>query len=262
MSFEYAERASRLPGAVVWTRGAAGRPVGGSASAQASGQPSVRLSAQASVPPSLQAPAPPSVLPDGCMDLLWTRGRLLVAGPDTRAHRPGAGGEGPWAGVRFYPGTAPALLGVPAHELRDQRVGLADLWPGARVRRLTERVDAAPDPAAALEDLAVLLAVEAEPADPLLGAVVASLEAGRSVTATAESVGLGARQLHRRSLGAFGYGPKTLARILRLQRALALARSGVAFAQTAAVTGYTDQAHLARDVRELTGESLSALVRR
>ncbi|MEV5008726.1 MULTISPECIES: helix-turn-helix domain-containing protein [unclassified Streptomyces] len=235
MSAEYGERASRLPGAVVWTRGAARRPGVGEAAA---------------------------VLPDGCMDLLWTEGRLLVAGPDTRAYHPGPGEQGPWAGVRFFPGTAPALLGVPAHELRDRRVDLVDLWPGAQTRRLTERVDEAPDPAAALEDLALRLAADADPFDPLLGAVVASLTAGRSVTATAESVGLGARRLHRRSLTAFGYGPKTLARVLRLQRALALARAGIPFAETAALTGFADQAHLSREVRELAGAPLTELVGR
>lgn len=203
-----------------------------------------------------------SVLPDGCMDLLWTEGRLLVAGPDTRAHRLGPADRGPWAGVRFFPGTAPALLGVPAHELRDRRVDLADLRPGAEVRRLTESVDTAPDPAAALEDLALRLAADAEPPEPSLRAVVASLAAGRSVAATARAVGLGTRQLHRRSLTAFGYGPKTLARVLRLQRALSTARAGIPFAETAALTGYADQAHLARDVRELTDRSLTDLLGR
>lgn len=230
----YAERASRLADAVVWTRGIAVPGVGEAG----------------------------SVLPDGCMDLLWTEGRLLVAGPDTRAYRPGPGEQGSWAGVRFPPGTAPALLGVPAHELRDRRVDLSDLWPGAGTSRLVERVDAAPDPATALEDLALRLAAAADPVDPLLRAVAASLAAGRSVTATAESVGLGARQLHRRSLAAFGYGPKTLGRILRLRRALVLARSGVPFARTAALAGFADQAHLARDVRQMTGESLTGLVER
>jgi AraC-like DNA-binding protein len=205
-----------------------------------------------------------SVLPDGCMDLLWTEGRLLVAGPDTHAYRPGPELRGPWAGVRFHPGTAPALLGVPAHELRDLRVDLADLplLPAAEVRRLTERVDASPDPAAALEDLALRLVTEAPSPDPLLHAVVASLAAGRSVTTTADAVGLGPRQLHRRSLDAFGYGPKTLARILRLQRALTLARSGTPLADTATRAGYADQAHFAREVREFTGSSLTTLLAR
>ncbi len=226
----YAERASRLTRAVVWTNTPSGPGAG-------------------------------RVLPDGCMDLLWHEGRLVVAGPDTRAYvtegRPSA-----WAGVRFYPGTAPALLGVPAHEMRDRRVELADLWPAAEVRRVTARVNAADDPASGLEQVAWERAAGTDPPDPLLRQVVAALDAGRPVAVTADGLGVGARQLHRRCLTAFGYGPKTLARVLRLQRALALARSGVPFAETAARSGFADQAHLARDVRELAGLPLTELLGR
>ncbi|WP_055494766.1 helix-turn-helix transcriptional regulator [Streptomyces sp. TP-A0356] len=223
----YAERASRLAGAVVWTNtpSTAGWPV----------------------------------LPDGCMDLLWTEGRLLVAGPDTHAHH-ASGPPRRWAGIRFQPGTAPAFLGVPAYELRNRRVELADLWPAGEVRRLTGRVDAAADPATALEEIALARAARAPAPDPLFAALVAALDAGRTVAATADELGLGARRLHRRSLTAFGYGPKTLARVLRLQRALAMARSGVPFAQTAARAGFADQSHLARDVRELAGMPLGELL--
>jgi AraC-like DNA-binding protein len=229
----YRERAApRVAGAVLWTR---------------------------TVTPGGDGRGPaPDVLPDGCMDLLWTEGRLFVAGPDTHAYRPGVSGATRFAGIRFFPGTAPAVLGVPAQELRDRRVDLADLWPSDQVRRLTERVDAAPDPAAALE--AVALGRGAGPPDAVLAHIVASLGAGRTVAETADSAGLGARSLHRRSLAAFGYGPKTLARVLRLQRALALARGGVPLAETAARAGYADQAHLARDVRELAGVPLTRLV--
>ncbi|MDQ1015353.1 DUF6597 domain-containing transcriptional factor [Streptomyces afghaniensis] len=224
----YVERASRLAGAVVWRNA-----------------------------PERDGAA--RVLPDGCMDLLWHEGRLLVAGPDTHAYVTD-GETGTWAGVRFYPGTAPALLGVPAHELRDRRVELADLWPAPEVRRLAARVNAAPDPVSALEDVALRQAAGADPPDPLLRQVVTALGAGRPVAAIADELGLGPRQLHRRSLTAFGYGPKTLARILRLRRALALARRGVPFADTAARAGYADQAHLARDVRELAGLPLGELL--
>ncbi|MEU4794909.1 DUF6597 domain-containing transcriptional factor [Streptomyces sp. NPDC023327] len=199
---EYRERPSRLPGAAMWTRTPA---------------------------PGPGATRP--VLPDGCMDLMWTEGRLFVAGPDTRAHLPGAAGTaGRHVGIRFHPGTAPALLGVPAHELRDRRVDLADLWTATRVRRLTARVDSARDPVAALEDLALDRAADTGPPDPF------------------------------RALPAFGYGPKTLARVLRLQRALALVRAGLPYAATATAAGFADQAHLARDVKELTGRSLTALL--
>ncbi|MFF3492580.1 helix-turn-helix domain-containing protein [Streptomyces sp. NPDC002795] len=231
MTGGYEERAARVPGATVWTRTVAR---GGGAAAP--------------------------VLPDGCMDLIWSEGRLFVAGPDTRAHPTGSGEGRRFAGIRFAPGTAPGYLGVPAHELRDTRAELADLWNGGEVRRLTERLDASADPATDLEALAARLAHVAGPPDPLLTHVARALDAGRSVTAVADETGLGARTLHRRSLAAFGYGPKTLARVLRLQRALALARADVPFAEAAARAGYTDQAHLARDVRDLTGTTLGELV--
>ena len=57
----------------------------------------------------------------------------------------------------------------------------------------------------------------------------------------------------------FGYGPKLLARILRLGDALALARRGVPLAAVAAQCGYADQAHLANDVRSLAGTTLGQL---
>ncbi|MGW1540773.1 helix-turn-helix domain-containing protein [Streptomyces sp. NPDC002309] len=226
----YVERVSRLDGAVVWT----------STPSAASGAG--------------------RVLPDGCMDLLWNDGRLLIAGPDTRAHRTDGDGGGVWAGVRFFPGTAPAFLGLPAHEVRDRRVALADLWPDARVRRLTARVEAAADPANGLEEAALALAADADPPDPSLRRIVAALQAGRPVAVTADELGIGARQLHRRALTAFGYGPKTLARVLRLQRALTLARGGLPLAETAVLAGYADQPHLAREVRDLTGATPGELL--
>lgn len=225
----YEERASRLAGAVVWTR-------------------TVDLRAGARYP----------VLPDGCMDLLWADGRLLVAGPDTHAHTAEGDLTLVYAGVRFAPGTAPALLGVPAHELRDQRVELADVWGAAEARRLTERIDEAADPVAELEAVTLRRAAAAGPPDPLLSEVVRRLGAGGTVAGAADAIGLGARQLHRRSLDAFGYGPKTLARVLRLQRALTLVREGVPYAGAALAAGCADQAHLAREMRDLAGITLGA----
>uniref|UniRef100_UPI001C84EF4B helix-turn-helix domain-containing protein n=1 Tax=Streptomyces beigongshangae TaxID=2841597 RepID=UPI001C84EF4B len=113
-----------------------------------------------------------------------------------------------------------------------------------------------------LEAVALRRAAGATPPDRRLAAVVTALAAGRTVASTADAVGWSERQLHRRALAAFGYGPKTLARVLRLQRALSLARAGTPAAKTAAATGYADQAHLTREVRALTGSPLGALLRR
>ncbi|MCC5033752.1 helix-turn-helix domain-containing protein [Streptomyces sp. WAC 00631] len=193
------------------------------------------------------------VLPDGCTDLIWDGAELFVAGPDTRAHQPAAPPGTRYTALRFPPGTGPAVFGVPAHELRDRRLPLAALRPEAEVRRLAERVAGAADPAEVLERAAAEALRAAGPADPRRTAVVAGLRAGLPVAEVAERAGLGVRGLHRLSLAAFGYGPKTLARILRMNRALDLARAGRPLAETAVLAGYCDQAHLTREVRALAG---------
>jgi transcriptional regulator GlxA family with amidase domain len=77
-------------------------------------------------------------------------------------------------------------------------------------------------------------------------------------------VALSERQLRRRFHDAVGYGPKTLGRVMRLQRFLRLARAqpDAGLAALAADAGYADQAHLSGDARALTGRTPSALLAR
>src|SRR5690349_3418324 len=140
----YRERPPRPDGAVVWTRTVS------------------------------EAGAELRVLPDGCMDVIWAGGELLVAGPDTEAHLVTSPGGTEFAAVRFAPGTAPPLLRVPAEELRNQHVPLDALWPAADVRRLNERVASAPDRA---ETLAGALGVA--PPEPWVRWLVNRLRAGQ-----------------------------------------------------------------------------------
>lgn len=215
------------------------------------------------------AGGPERILPDGCTDLIWCdtggsggsggSGEVIVAGPDTVAQLAGAPAGARYTGLRFAPGTGPAVFGVPAYELRDRRVPLDAVWPGAEVRRLTELLAGSHAPGRVLEAVAVARLRDAPPVDPVVPVVVAGLTGGSAVAAVAERVGLSARQLHRRALAAFGYGPKTLARVLRMNRALDAARAGRPFADTAVACGYADQAHLAREVRALTGVPLGEL---
>jgi AraC-like DNA-binding protein len=209
------------------------------------------------------------IVPDGFMDLVASGPELLLAGPDTRPwpvrRRPGSVA----VGVRFHPGAAPSLLGPPASELRDSRVGPEDLW-GRDGRELAERVGEAATPAARLEAMVAGLSAragDAAPPDPLVAAAVAWLErdpaaAGR-VGALGPAVGLGERQLRRRFLDGVGYGPKTLARVLRFQRLLALLtddRLGrPTLAEAAARAGYADQAHMTAECTRLAGRSPAAV---
>jgi AraC-like DNA-binding protein len=193
------------------------------------------------------------ILPDGCLDLIWHDGSVFIAGPDTTAQLGTAAPGSRFFGLRFAAGTGPGVLGVPADELTDRRVPLDEVLPAAEVRRLAE----AGDPLAAMEAFARRRWQEP---DRVMVAVAAGAGAGRPVGAIADRCGLSPRQLQRRCLGSFGYGPKTLARVLRLQAAVALARAGRPFAEVGATAGYADQAHLSREVKALAGVPLSELV--
>ncbi len=158
------------------------------------------------------------VLPDGCMDIIWSSdGQLLVAGPDTTAFMTGGTPGTTITAIRFPPGLAPAVLRVPAHELRDRHEALDAVVPGREARRLADRLAAAEDPAGVLE----ALAIEVE-RDPQIDLVTVHACRGASVSEIARAVDMSPRHLHRRCLDAFGYGAKTLARILRMRQALDL----------------------------------------
>jgi AraC-like DNA-binding protein len=199
---------------------------------------------------------PKRILPDGCLDIIWQNGTVFVAGPDTTAQLPASPPPGTrFFALRFGSGTGPGVLGLPASELVDRQVPLDALWAAALVRPLAE----AADPLAAIE--AVVARRWQEP-DRSMVALAEAARRGVPVAVIADRCGLSARQLQRRSNMAFGYGPKTLHRIFRLQRAVALARAGRPFAEVSADAGYADQAHLAREVRAMAGVPLGQLLSR
>ena len=79
------------------------------------------------------------VLPDGCVDLLWREGELVLAGLD-RTARPSPVSPGERIlGLRLRPGVAGAVLGMPASEVLDVHLRLEELL-GPSARELAERL--------------------------------------------------------------------------------------------------------------------------
>jgi AraC-like DNA-binding protein len=204
------------------------------------------------------------VLPDGCADVVWIEGLgLELAGPATAPVLveipPGATA----LGVRFGPGATGPALGFAAHELRDQNVALDALW-GAAADELVERLAGAPAserPALLAEAVAARLR-DARPPDALVARAAGLLSRGLPVAQTSREVALGARHLRRRFHDVVGYGPKTLQRIMRLRRFLALAEDTPVpdLARAAAEAGYADQSHLTNECGELAGLTPAALL--
>ena len=209
-------------------------------------------------------------LPDECLDLVWVDdGSMWVSGPETRSWARGYVRTSNAVGVRFRPAVGPPLLGVSASELRDTRVRLEELWSSRAARELSERVAQQPDDRArarVLEAAARALAAQARPVDDLAREVAVGIGRARpsSVGDLARAIGVSQRQIHRRCTAAFGYGPATLTRILRLQRGLQLARSPwrpARLVDLATAAGYSDQQHLAHDVQSIMGTTPTRLLR-
>ena len=212
------------------------------------------------------------VVPDACVDLIWSGERLTIAGPDTRARLVALAPGTRIVGVRLRPGVAGAVLGLPASELQDETPDAADvlgrdyadallgaLLSVAGARHDASRAGARQEaPRAGNDPHAILLAAIERRAgsrpDPLVRAAVAALDRPHArVAAVAAELGVSARQLQRRVTDAVGYGPKTLARVLRFRRLQALPAAPLV--ELALEAGYADQAHMTFEVTHLAGIS-------
>jgi AraC-like DNA-binding protein len=216
------------------------------------------------------------VVPDGCPELilhvgdafarqdprgLWVRQPpAFLAGTLTRpwSLRPGARPR--TVGIRFCPGAAGHLLGVPMDESTDREMPLVDL-AGASGQELEEAVEEAPGIDAALaaaerwtRDRLRGRAAERREARVALDVVLASR--GRTpIREVARSLGWSRRRLERAFLRDVGIPPKRFARIVRLNAVLARLEAderGPAV-EMALEAGYFDQAHLLRDFRSIAG---------
>ncbi|WP_433169996.1 helix-turn-helix domain-containing protein [Actinoallomurus sp. CA-150999] len=162
--------------------------------------------------------------------------------------------------VELTPPGAYALFGMPMRELSNTTVDLADLL-GRRCEQLTERLWQAPDWATRFALLDHLLPAwfraGPEPAPAVLRAwrLLRRTAGAIGIGTVAEEIGVTRRYLEMRFGEQIGLPPKTMARILRFQRAARLlTRSpGATLPQVAAVCGYADQAHFNRDFRRLAG---------
>jgi AraC-like DNA-binding protein len=203
------------------------------------------------------------VLPDGCADVIFAIGRRVdgfVVGPMTRALVVPASGQTRMLGVRFRPGAAGAFLPVPLRTLVDARVALDSIWTGSA--ETTERVAEASEAGRAVEAFERALRARLQRAavipSPRTRGLIERLAAepdAVSVADLASRAGITRQHLRRLFEQHVGYGPKKLARILRLRRALRLleSRRGAALAAVALDAGYYDQAHMNADFRDLAG---------
>lgn len=204
--------------------------------------------------------------------------RAFVAGLHTGAAHVTNSGEQRGVQLSLRPEGVRALFGMPAASLAGQVVELEDLLTPRQLARLLDRVGTASGPramaAAADQELTALAATRTRPRpDPAAAATLALLRrtnGAMPITDLAEQVGWSRRTLQRRVLAEVGIAPKMLARLMRLQATLARISPpaavapapdrGAALARLAVRLGFSDHAHLTREVRALTGATPTRLL--
>ena len=199
------------------------------------------------------------VLPDGCADIVYTRGagwsgpRLVGTMTRTQSFSIAAGHF--HCGVRFRPGMSASFFRAPASETVDQSLALDD-FEGRRVRGLHDRLGDARDPE---QCVAIMEAQLVDPAEPGIAQQIAAHIVHKCgqvrVDNLAFEAGMSARQLRRVFLEQVGLSPKHFCRVIRFRHSLAqLAQRGRGdWTQLALDCGYYDQAHFINEFRELSG---------
>ncbi|MEV4124996.1 helix-turn-helix domain-containing protein [Nocardia sp. NPDC049707] len=167
--------------------------------------------------------------------------------------------------VRLLPIQAYSLLGIPPTDLGRGVVALEDLW-GWRARRLREQLAAARTWDERFALTKSLLAQRNRPMrtpDPEVLAGWNRILTSRGqvkIGELAESFGWSRKQLWARFESQIGLTPKRAAMLVRFRHAVDGLLAGRPAADVAAACGYTDQAHLCRDVSIFANRTPGALM--
>jgi AraC-like DNA-binding protein len=191
----------------------------------------------------------------------------FVAGLSVASTYVGAAGPATCMQVNLTPLGAHMFFGLPMHELANEVVPLEAALP----RGVGPLAEALEDKAGWNERFALLDAIllarlaEARAPSPDVAWAWSILERthGRApIGWICDRLGRSRRHLAARFREQVGLPPKTVARIMRFDRAVSLlGRSDERLADIAFECGYFDQAHLNREFREFAGVSPGAFVR-
>ena len=206
------------------------------------------------------------VHPDGCVDVIIRaprrrtnsdlRSGIDVVGIMTRSQFVTVDADDVFAGIRFRPGIASRVLGCAVSTLSDQSTSLATLAPHVPTRLMTAVADA---PVGELLHAVITTLIphghEApDAAQCAINALVAS-HGQRSLADCYDIAHMSERSFRRHCVDRVGLPPKQLAGLLRfrqLQKTLHIVGSR-SMATLALECGYSDQSHMIREVRRITG---------
>jgi AraC-like DNA-binding protein len=160
--------------------------------------------------------------------------------------------------VKLRPWAAANLFRLGMHELAGCHTDLRNILSAALVTHIEEQLAEAHDAEqrVALVRTWLQRLLQERDNDALVALAFHHIGSVGGAVRTAElarQLGMSERQLERRFLAWVGMSPKAVARVVRLQRTLSHYHAGMSWAAIAAEAGFSDQAHLVREFRTMTG---------
>ncbi|MCT7659870.1 helix-turn-helix domain-containing protein [Mycobacterium deserti] len=184
----------------------------------------------------------------------------VICGPYTRPFDIDPSAHTTMLGVHFKPGGAQAFLPMALSELADSHVDLEHVW-GRRAQTLRSQVceaDTAEERLALMQSALVSRLRSAHELRATVVDAVRALSVDDSPPPIRDVV-TRSDLCHRQLIDVFtatvGTTPKVFSRIRRFRRALSRIESGnvPAWAELAVASGYSDQSHMIREFRTLSG---------
>lgn len=191
-------------------------------------------------------------------------GRAEFCGPRLKPGLRRYRGEPVVTTVLFQPGVLSAWLGPQRAPGLEARLPAEALLGAAEPQALLRLIHPGDSPAQQVWRLEQWLLERLQGLSVLpLWPQAGSEGAGFDVMSWAAQLGCSARQLQRRVLALQGLSPKPLLRVLRMQHCLRLLHQpgAAALEELAQASGYSDGAHMARELRALAGLGPQALRR-
>ncbi|NUN68714.1 MAG: AraC family transcriptional regulator [Bacteroidetes bacterium] len=226
--------------------------------------------------PAAERPERQTIVPDGCMEMIFHYGDAyrqhmdtgdsiiqplcFVIGQLTRPLEIEPTGRTGIFSVRFLPHGFFPFTSVPLRTMENTAIPLEELF-GPSGREFGQRVIAAGSTMERIrmtEQFLLQQLTDQVTIDRIVASTVGTImtvNGTMSVAELSDRSKVSRRQLERRFASVIGLSPKQLSKTVRLQAALTMVLSGTSPNLTAVAheSEYFDQAHFAKDFKELTG---------
>lgn len=195
-----------------------------------------------------------TVLPDGCSDIVVDHsGEAVLVGPTLLPHRHALDPSVTLRGLRLQPWAVPLLFRLTATEVRDRVLPLDALVGSRLARQVADEVWRGRVPQC-------WRSIDTTPWQMDLVKGLLRAPSG-SIEVTGRDWGVSERHARRTIRDLTGLSPRELGHVGRLQRLLPLLdEARFPLARVATEAGYTDQAHMSRDLKRLADATPLRLV--